>query len=300
MFLYKDIKELLNSFVNAMVKAIESRTPYNAFHTINVAKICAKFVDYIVLNNYYNISEDDKEELILAAMLHDVGKMIIPLNILNKATRFEGKLDNMLLRYELIDACIDNKYLSNELNKDEYEKEKDFILKAKEYVIKLDKSSFLTDDDLSYINLLNEKKYDTKYGILKIFNEEEFNDAMIKKGTLTKEERAEIEKHVVYTKDILKDIKFGKKYEHVKYIAASHHEYLNGTGYPNHLNSDDLPLLVRIITIVDIYESLISTDRPYKKPMPKEKALFILKEMVKEGKLDNNLVDIFCKMENEK
>ena len=123
---------------------------------------------------------------------------------------------------------------------------------------------------------------------------------MIKKGTLTKEERAEIEKHVVYTKDILKDIKFGKKYEHVKYIAASHHEYLNGTGYPNHLNSDDLPLLVRIITIVDIYESLISTDRPYKKPMPKEKALFILKEMVKEGKLDNNLVDIFCKMENEK
>ena len=296
MYLYENIKELLNSFVNAMVKAIESRTPYNAFHTINVAKICKEFADYITNNNYYEISNDDKEELVLAAMLHDVGKMIIPLNILNKATRFEGKLDNMLLRYELIDSCINNKYLSNELTKEEYDKEIEFITNAKEFIIKLDKSSFISDDDINYINLLNNKEYDTKYGILKIFNDDELEDALIKKGTLTQLERQEIEKHVIYTKEILQDIKFGKKYQNVKNIASNHHEYLNGTGYPNHLKSDDLGLLVRMITIVDIYESLVSTDRPYKKPMPNEKALFILKEMVKEGKLDENLVNIFCQM----
>ena len=296
MFLYKDIKELLDSFVNAMVKAIESRTPYNAFHTINVAKICNEFANYITDNNYYEISDNDKDQLVLAAMLHDVGKMIIPLNILNKATRFEGKLNNMILRYQLIDSCIDNKYLSNEINKEEYDYEKEYILKAKEFIIKLDKSSFLSEDDINYINELKNKEYDTKYGILKILNEEELEDALIKKGTLTQEERLEIEKHVIYTKDILQDIKFGKKYNNVKEIASNHHEYLNGTGYPNHLKDNDLPLLVRMITIVDIYESLVSTDRPYKKPMPNEKALFILKEMVKEGKLDENLVNIFCEL----
>ena len=51
-----------------------------------------------------------------------------------------------------------------------------------------------------------------------------------------------------------------------------------------------------MITIVDIYESLISTDRPYKKPMPTAKALSILKEMASEGKLDEGLVNIFCEL----
>ena len=112
MMLYENIKELLDSFVNAMVKAIESRTPYNAFHTINVSKICSEFVDYINQHNYGRISKNDKDELILAAMLHDVGKLIIPIEILNKATRFEGLLDKMLLRYELIDASLNIEYLN--------------------------------------------------------------------------------------------------------------------------------------------------------------------------------------------
>ncbi len=298
MMLYKDIKELLDSFVNAMVKAIESRTPYNAFHTINVARICGEFVDYLNLKGYENISKDDREELVLAAMLHDVGKMVIPLNILNKASRFEGKLDKMLLRYNLIMACIDNKYLNNELSIDEYETEKKFINDAKEFIIKLESSSFLSDESIDFINKIKDKEYDTKYGILRILEPEELEDALIKKGTLTQYERSEIEKHVVYTREILHDIKFGKKYSQVKEIASKHHEYLNGSGYPDHISKDELPLLVRIITIVDIFESLVSTDRPYKKPMPKEKALFILKEMVKEGKLDERLVNIFCEKES--
>ena len=52
-------------------------------------------------------------------------------------------------------------------------------------------------------------------------------------------------------------------------------------------------------TIVDIYESLVSTDRPYKKPMPNDRALSILKEMVNEGKLDSKLVDYFVEFKGE-
>ena len=299
MRLYDGIKELLYSFVGAMVKAIESRTPYNAFHTNNVARICGEFVDYINEHNIMEITPEDKEELLLAAMLHDVGKMIIPNEILNKSTRFEGMLDKMLLRYSLIKSCIENKYLKNEYTSSQYNNELIFIENVKEFVIRLDKASFLTEDDKNYINRLKDKTYDTEFGKLKIFEEEELKNALIERGTLTKEERAEIEKHVVYTRDILNEIQFGKKYEKVKDIASKHHEYLNGTGYPDHLLGDDLSILVRIITIVDIYESLISTDRPYKKPMPTLKALSILKEMVNEGKLDPQLVDAFCGLKGD-
>lgn len=299
MSLYQEIKDLLYSFVKAMVKAIESRTPYNAFHTTNVAKICIDFVDFLNDNSYLNISKNDKEELYLAAMLHDVGKMVIPLNVLNKATRFENSLDKMLLRYDLIDSCLNNKYLNNELSKDEYDKEISYLNKAKEFIIKLDKMSFLTDDDINYINEIKDKTYDTKYGKLYILDNNELENALIKKGTLTKSERAEIEKHVVYTNDILNEIIFGKKYMHVKDIASKHHEYLDGSGYPNHIGKKDIPELVRIITIVDIYESLVSTDRPYKKPMPNDRALSILKEMVNEGKLDSKLVGYFVEFKGE-
>ena len=115
---------------------------------------------------------------------------------------------------------------------------------------------------------------------------------------MTSEERLEIEKHVVYTNEILKEIKFGSKYNKVLEIASNHHEYLDGSGYPNKLDAKKLDILNRIITIMDVYESLTSTDRPYKKPIPKDKALNILSEMVNEGKLDKELVEEFKKMQN--
>jgi len=299
MRLYDDIKELLESFVSAMVKAIESRTPYNAFHTMNVSRISCEFADYINEHKYYEISADDREELKLAAMLHDVGKMIIPNEILNKATRFEGLLDNMLLRYNLIKACINNKYLKNEYTSSQYNNEIIFIDNATAFIKKLDNASFLTDDDKNYIEVLKKKSYDTEFGKLVLLTDEEYKNAIIAKGTLTPEERKEIEKHVVYTAEILNEIKFGNKYQMVKEIASNHHEYLDGSGYPNHLTASELPLLVRMITIVDIYESLISTDRPYKRPMPTPKALSILKEMAKEGKLDERLVEIFSELKGD-
>ena len=291
--LYTNLRELLDSFVKAMVKAIESRTPYNASHTANVAKICGDFVDFLNEKNYDEITASQKEELVMAAMLHDVGKMIINEKTLNKATRFADKYNNMMLRYDLISASIENKYLQKELSEDEFNKETKFINDVKEFVARLENQPYLPDADLEFIEQIKNKEYETKYGVLKIFNDDELECAYIKKGTLTANERHEIEMHVTYTDDILKELKFGKKYSNVRSIAASHHEYLDGSGYPNHLKGDALSKYVRIITIADIYDSLLSADRPYKKPMPKEKALSILKEMVEEGKLDKDLITKF-------
>ena len=298
--LYDNVKDLLDSFVRAMVKAIESRTPYNASHTINVAKYCGEFVDYLNDKKYDTISPADKEELVMAAMLHDVGKIIVKEEILNKGTRFSSKLSNMLLRYDLIETSIENKYLKKEIDENKYNNDIKLINDIKVFIEKLDKSSFLSDDDLAFINKIKDLEYETKYGVLKVFDGDEYDCAVIKKGTLTQDERKQIEKHVEYTNDILKELKFGKKYSNVKDIAASHHEYLDGSGYPNHLKEEALSKYVRIITIMDIYDSLLAADRPYKKPIPKDKALAILKDMAyKENKLDKNLVDLFIESKKD-
>jgi HD-GYP domain-containing protein (c-di-GMP phosphodiesterase class II) len=130
--------------------------------------------------------------------------------------------------------------------------------------------------------------------------DEELHELMVARGTLTAEERKIIEMHVVYTDRILSKISFQDDFKLVRRFAAAHHEYLDGSGYPNGLTAQKLPLEVRIMTIADIFDSLTADDRPYKKAMPKERALSILSAMADEGKLDTGLVKQFTEYINDK
>ena len=290
MLLLDNIQKLLDSFVNAMTTAIESRTPYNANHTKNVSKLCESFIDYLIEKKYYTLTKNDKEQLVMAAMLHDVGKMIVPLSVLNKATRLEGKLDLMKARWKIIELDLENKYLKNIYNEEEYLTILEQFKSSCAFIELVDTLGFIDNEKQQRISEIIDLEYNTIFGKLKIVEENEEKDVRIVKGTLTKEERIEIEKHAEYTKHILKEIEFGKKYNNVEFIAGAHHEYIDGSGYPSKLDTTDLSILVRILTIMDVFESLTSTDRPYKKPMSKDRAFSILTEMVKEGKLDENLV----------
>ena len=98
----------------------------------------------------------------------------------------------------------------------------------------------------------------------------------IRKGTLSEEERKIMENHVVITEKLLSEIRFTSDYSHVREWASSHHEYLDGSGYPKQLKGQEVPMEVRIITILDIFDALIADDRPYKPGMPVDKALNIL------------------------
>ena len=99
-----------------------------------------------------------------------------------------------------------------------------------------------------------------------------------------------MEEHVVMTARILDKVYFNSQYKNVAKFAASHHELLNGSGYPDHLKGDALELESRMLAVVDVFDALTCTDRPYKVPMSKEKALSILQAMVDEGKMEQRLV----------
>ena len=99
-----------------------------------------------------------------------------------------------------------------------------------------------------------------------------------------------MEGHATMTKDILAQVYFTDTYKNALLYASEHHEYLDGSGYPNHLQGEALSTETRILTAVDIYDALTCTDRPYKKPMPRAKAISILQSMVQEGKLDATVV----------
>jgi HD-GYP domain-containing protein (c-di-GMP phosphodiesterase class II) len=116
---------------------------------------------------------------------------------------------------------------------------------------------------------------------------------LVLRGNLTPQEYAEIQGHALQTLNILEKIPFSKHLSQVPRFAASHHERLDGSGYPFHLTAADLPYQARILAIADTFDALTSTDRPYRSSFDLEKALKVLQDETAGGKLDQDLVDLF-------
>lgn len=112
------------------------------------------------------------------------------------------------------------------------------------------------------------------------------DDRVLKKnGRLDATEFAHMKQHAAITCDILDKIYFARKYRGVPLIASSHHEYLDGSGYPNGLDGSKIPFMAKILVVADVYEAL-TADRHYRKGIPSEQALNILDEGVNNNKFD--------------
>ena len=127
-------------------------------------------------------------------------------------------------------------------------------------------------------------------GLLHDYGKLGIDDRILKKpGKLNEEEYRIIQKHVTITRNILEKMNFARKYRNVPAIAASHHEYIDGSGYDCGLQFNEIPFMSKIITVADVFEAL-TADRHYRPAMPREKAIAILQEGVVNGKYDGNIV----------
>jgi len=126
-----------------------------------------------------------------------------------------------------------------------------------------------------------------------LLNDNELELLSIEFGSLSPEERKAIMSHVEHTYRFLKEIKWTSDFTRIPEIALNHHEKLDGSGYPNGRRASEIPIESQIMCIADIYDALIASDRPYKNRLPVEKALTILKYDALDGKLNNDIVELF-------
>jgi len=319
--MHEEIQELFDGFVNASVTAIEQRDPTTSGHSHRVARLTvdlAKVIDQMGQGPYQHIkfSEDQFREIEYASLLHDFGKLGVREAVLVKAKKlYPWQLDTLLSRFELIRATTEIEYLKKVINflqapsifpmgmnLDQFAAEKD--LKAKEldnfldFIIKANEPTVLEQGGFERLkDIANLKFRDFKGTDRAFLDADELKALSVSRGSLTSDEFSEIQSHVVHTFEFLRKIPWGKKLSNVPQIAAKHHEKLDGTGYPNSAEADQIPIQSRMMTIADIFDALTAADRPYKRAVPLEKALDILNMEVKGGKVDPELFKIFCESE---
>lgn len=315
--LIEEIKNLFRSLVRYSARAIDARSPHTAGHSGRVAKYSVRIAQAINEETdgrlgRINFTAQEIEELRMAAWLHDMGKIGVKESILEKITKLtEDQIEVISERFDSIKYSIKNRYLAekvqlinqgkndpltlNELDK-ELTKELKTIDDFLKFIRRINIPGYLSEDDQALLRNIAEQTFINSHGEECYYlTQKEYENLSIIQGNLTESEYKEIQSHVDQTLSILKKIPFTKDLQGIPKYAAAHHEYLNGTGYPKGLVDHEIPMQSRIMCIADIYDALSSPDRPYKKALSLERTLDILRQEVKAGKLDGDIVELFIR-----
>lgn len=126
-------------------------------------------------------------------------------------------------------------------------------------------------------------------------NQGELHNLTVAKGTLTPEERFRINDHIVQTICMLEALPLPDSLANVPHLAGTHHERMDGEGYPCRLNADDMGIPERIMAVADIFEALTAIDRPYKEGKTLTESLTIMQRMVDDGHIDREVFKLFVR-----
>ncbi|MEO8500157.1 MAG: HD domain-containing phosphohydrolase [Vicinamibacteria bacterium] len=312
--LIEGIKALFESFVQASVTAIESRDPTTSGHSGRVAELTvglAQRLDGVSSGRFASVrfTRDQIQEIRYASLLHDFGKVGVREKVLVKAKKlFFGEMLALRQRFGVIKRTVEAEYLRAKVaclerggSKDElaameadHAKRQIEIDAALDVVAKSNEPTILDGNTANALLELPSRSYLDVDGVLRPYiTANELEALSIRRGSLSEQERVEIESHVTHTFKFLSQIPWTGEFARVPEIAFAHHEKLDGSGYPRRLQAADIPIQSRMMTISDIFDALVAWDRPYKKAVPVEKALAILDDEAKHGKLDTDLLQVF-------
>lgn len=312
--LYEDIRKLFEGFVKASVEAIESRDPTTSGHSRRVADLTlalARMVDKEPAGPYAaaTFTAEDLRELEYASLLHDFGKIGVRERVLVKAKKlYEERLELVRVRFDYVLRSIEADVLGRKVRAlesgasaeqlaaldAELTQRRAAVDAAWGAVLSANEPTVLSQGDFARIEEIARETYvDLRGEVHALLEDEEVTCLKVSKGSLTQQEFDEIRSHVSHTFRFLSRIPWGKSLQRVPVIAGAHHERLNGTGYPNRLKAEEIPVQSKMMSIADIYDALTASDRPYKKAVPLDRAIDILDYSVKDGHLDAELVRIF-------
>jgi HD-GYP domain-containing protein (c-di-GMP phosphodiesterase class II) len=315
--LYENISELFEGFVKAAVTAIESRDPTTSGHSFRVAAMTTRLADVVSrtrrgIYGSVRFTAEEMREIRYAALLHDFGKVGVREHVLVKSKKlYPFELDRIRARVEMLirDLELDatrrkldlairrgGETYANEAARIDHELAATLaeLNEALDVIVAVNEPSVHARSFANQLLRVTAQSWEDHQGKRRtVLTPEEASILAINRGSLTENERLEIQQHVVHTYQFLAQIPWTRELRRIPEIARSHHEKLNGSGYPFGAAQDDIPVQSRMMTIADIYDALTATDRPYKKAVRIEDALDTLRAEQRAGAIDGHLLVLF-------
>lgn len=314
--LIRDVNRLFEGFVQASVKAIEQRDPTTSGHSFRVAESTLALLRLLPDSNNprfrgLSLSDAHLKEVRYAALLHDFGKVGVRENVLLKANKLsDDRLEIIRYRLELQKERLRRSAVEQEIEllhhagpdlevarrrvHRELANQLSLLDSYFACVGKANHPTLLEDGDFRELQEIREYAYRELNGTLGgLITDADLLALSVRKGSLTPDERREIQAHVTHTREFLAVLPWPPELSQVPDIAAAHHEKLDGSGYPDGLLGEQIPLPSRVMAVCDIYDALTAMDRPYKSAIAPDRALGILEEEAQLGLLDQDLVQIF-------
>ncbi len=302
------LKKLFEGFVGASVTAIEQRDPTTSGHSERVAVLTcalAEATTRVRTGPYasYSITPTELTALRYAAVLHDFGKVGVREWVLVKAKKLPpGRLEILRERFdrarlaaaaELWERAARGEITAKKAGQ-ELTARNALLDEAWSAIVAADEPTVLPRETGPLLDQASRIEFCEPGGAVhRLLLPEERAYLSIPKGSLNETERREIESHVTQTYRFLSRIPWTPELSRVPELAYLHHEKLDGSGYPRGLRAEQLPPPGRMMTICDIFDALSASDRPYKKAVPPQAALEILRTDAGRGALDPDLLQVF-------
>ena len=314
--LIRELEVLFESFIKLIATAIDKKSAYTGGHCSRVPEITMMLADAVgkIKSGKYkdfDMTPDERNELYIAAWLHDCGKVATPTHIVDKGTKLEkifDRIDIIKNKFEVLRRDKEIEFLKKTYKLKNSDKTALKKLKGeyKRQMEQLDEDeAFLEQCNIGGEFMLEElqerviriSKYPFKEkGKKKPFlSKDEVRNLNISKGTLLPEEREIINSHISITIEMLEQLPYPKHLKNIPEFAGGHHEKLDGTGYPRGLTENQMSPQAKMIAIADIYEALTAADRPYKDGKKLSEAMRIMGFMNKDRHIDKDLFKIFVK-----
>ncbi len=312
--LISQLENLFESFVQLLNKAIDEKSPYTGGHCHRVPILTMLLAEAVHETKQgphalWHLTDLDRYELKIAALLHDCGKVTTPVHVVDKATKLQTIFD----RIHLIDTRFEILKRDAEIAALKAAREPDADAKAIDQAYR--KRLWEIQEDREFLRLCNiggeamtpqaqdrvrdiANKYRWRNPLgepVDFLTHDEVENLTIRAGTLTAAERQIINHHIVVTIQMLEALPWPRHLQNVPEYAGGHHERIDGKGYPRGLRGDQMSVQARIMGIADIFEALTARDRPYKPGKTLTESLQILGKMRLEGHIDPELFDIFIR-----
>lgn len=314
--LFHEMEYLFEVIVEVLASAIDEKSQVTRGHINRVTLITMELAKEVNASKEgvfgdINFSEDELNEIRIAALLHDVGKITTPDHVIGKGNKLEKIVDRIAHveeRFRYVRAALTAEAMIEKIRlmgNGSPVAEIDELMAGLQARLKrlaedLDvvreannPEEFMSDAKLVRLQQVHVKRVLLNGEETPLLTDDEFLNLSIRQGSLTAADLEIMRNHANVTISLLNQIPFTEKLKNVAIYAGGHHEKLNGKGYPLQLVAEQLPLQARIIAIADFFEALTAVDRPYKKQMPLAKALKVMESSVKRGEIDSHLFELF-------